>query len=278
MRRLRNALLPAGLALVATTSMAGAAPTAVDLQIDIVAGTSLRGARFVPNGGSATLAGPTFWAGVELSLITPQPASARIRFELAEGLRWGRDEPDPTEQCTATPTTGVCQSPQLQPISGGTGSGWAWEIIAARAGSYVLRAEILDASDTDPVESNNTASVTIVVTEPSTGGGSGGGGGTATASVSAGAVKLSPAKPKAGSTLVASVRVTRGGAPVKPAGIACSATIGKTKVKGGAKSSSGLASCLFKTPRSGKGKTMLGSVSFTAGGQSFTKRFSARLG
>lgn len=277
MRHLRTALLPAALALAATTSMAGAAPTAVDLQIDIVAGTSLRATQFVPNGGSATIVGPTFWAGVELSLITPQPASARIRFELPEGLRWGRDEPDPTEQCAATPTTGVCQSPQLQPITGGTGSGWAWEIVAARTGSFVLRAEILDASDSDPVESNNTAAVTIVVTAPSTGGGSGGGG-TGTASTSAGAVKLSPAKPKAGSTLVASVRVTRGGSPVKPVGIACTATVGKTKVKGGAKSSSGLASCLFRTPKAGKGKTMLGSVSFRAGGQAFAKRFSARLG
>lgn len=278
MRLLRSAVLLAMLVFAATTSMAGAAPTAVDLQIDIVAGTSIRGARFVPNGGSATIAGPTFWAGVELSLITPQPASARIRFELPEGLRWGRDEPDPTEQCTATPTTGVCQSPQLQPITGGTGTGWVWEIVAARAGSYALRAEILDASDSDPVAGNNTAAVTIVVTEPSTGGGSGGSGGTGTATVSASAVKLSPAKPKAGSTLVASVRVTRGGSPVKPTGIACSASVGSAKVKGGAKSSSGLASCLFKTPKSGKGKTMLGSVSFTAGGQSFTKRFSAKLG
>jgi hypothetical protein len=65
---------------------------------------------------------------------------------------------------------------------------------------------------------------------------------------------------------------------VTPTGIACAATIGKTKVNGGAKSSSGAASCLFKTPTSAKGKKMLGSVSFTAGGQSFTKRFSARLG
>ena len=96
--------------------------------------------------------------------------------------------------------------------------------------------------------------------------------------VTAGAVKLSPAKAKAGSTLVASVRVTKGGSPVRPARIACSASVGGAKVRGGARSSSGLASCLFKTPKSGKGKTMVGSVSFTAGGQRFAKRFAARLG
>jgi len=33
-----------------------------------------------------------------------------------------------------------------------------------------------------------------------------------------------------------------------------------------------------ETPRSGKGKTVLGSVAFTADGQSFTKRFAAKLG
>jgi hypothetical protein len=49
-------------------------------------------------------------------------------------------------------------------------------------------------------------------------------------------------------------------------------------MKGASKTASGVASCLFKTPKSAKGKTLLGSVSFAAGGTSFTKRFSARLG
>lgn len=278
MRLLRNALLPAALVLATVTSVAGAAPTSVDLYVDIGVGPSLREARAVPNGGTTTITGLTFWAGPGVELITPQAATARVRFELPEGLRWGRDEPDATEQCTSTPSTAICETLPLEPITGRTGVGWAWEIVAARAASYVLKAEIVSASDTDPVPANNTASITVVVTEPAAGGGSGSGGGTGTSSVSASAVKLSPAKPKAGSTLVASVRVTRGGSAMKPTGIACSATIGKTKVKGGAKSSSGLASCLFKTPKAGKGKTMLGSVSFRAGGQNFTKRFSAKLG
>lgn len=54
--------------------------------------------------------------------------------------------------------------------------------------------------------------------------------------------------------------------------------MGGVKVKGGAKAASGLASCLFTTPKSAKGKTLAGSVSFRAGGQPFTKRFSVRLG
>ena len=78
--------------------------------------------------------------------------------------------------------------------------------------------------------------------------------------------------------MVASVRVTKGGSPVRPSGIACAASIGGSKVKGGAKAASGVASCLFKTPKSAKGKAMSGSISFRAGGRAFKKRFSARLG
>ena len=41
---------------------------------------------------------------------------------------------------------------------------------------------------------------------------------------------------------------------------------------------SGLASCLFKTPKSAKGKAMTGSIAFRAGGTAFTKRFATTLG
>ncbi|HUF75777.1 MAG TPA: hypothetical protein VMM35_05830, partial [Longimicrobiales bacterium] len=53
-----------------------------------------------------------------------------------------------------------------------------------------------------------------------TGGGGGGSGGGGTG-VSASAAKLTPAKPKAGSAVTATVRVTAGGAPIRPTGIAC---------------------------------------------------------
>src|SRR6185503_6594437 len=94
--------------------------------------------------------------------------------------------------------------------------------------------------------------ITIVVDETTGGGpgGGGGGGGDTSAAAKASAVKLSPAKPRAGSSVVASVRVTKGGSPLRPTGIACAASIGKVKVKGASRSASGLALCLFKTPKS----------------------------
>lgn len=74
------------------------------------------------------------------------------------------------------------------------------------------------------------------------------------------------------------MRVTDGGAPVRPTAIACTGTIGSAKIKGTGKAASGTASCVYRTPKAAKGKTLKGTVSFTARGRKFTKRFSARLG
>ncbi len=251
------------------TAAAGA-PTAVDIQIDIAVGPSETGTRFVPNGGTATVTGLTFWAGPEVNLITPEPATAKVRFELSEGLRWGRDEPDPTEQCTSTPSTGVCETLPLAPIGGQSGFGWAWELVAERPGSYVLRAEIIEASDSDPVTANNTSVVTVVVTEtapPPTPG-----------NARVGAAKLSPAKPKAGSTVVASVRMTAGGSPVRPSSVTCTGKAGTAKLRGTGRAGNGSATCTYRTPRKAKGKMLRGAISFTVLGAKFTRRFSAKLG
>ncbi len=93
----------------------------------------------------------------------------------------------------------------------------------------------------------------------------------------AGVAKLAPAKPRAGSSVTASVRVTAGGAGVKPTKVTCAGTIGRAKVKGKPRAAAGAAKCVYRTPRAAKGKTLKGSVSFTTGGKRFTKRFSVRL-
>jgi hypothetical protein len=269
------AALGAAIGTGVSVGAAGAAPTAVDVQLDIGAATQ-RGQNLplIPNGGTVTVTRLNFVAGTVAELITSQPAAVKVRLELAPGLSWGSDLPDPTEDCTSTPTSGECQTPALQPITGQTGWGWQWDVVAERAGSYVIRSAIIEASEPDPDQSNNSSSITVVVA-PS--GGPGGGGGGGTAAVVAGGVKLAPAKPTAGATFVASVRVTRGGSPVRPAGVTCSGSIGKAKVKGAPKAASGIASCRFKTPKSAKGKALAGTMSFRAGGQRFTKRFTARL-
>jgi hypothetical protein len=271
-----------GTALLIVAGTAGAAASQVDIALNIGASTRPNPRTLIPNGETTTVTSRNFYAFVSIDLITPTPGGRpKVRVELGGGLRWGADDPDPADLCTSTPTIGECQTPELVPITGQSGGGWFWDVVAPGNGTYTLSAAIVEAAEPDPDPSNNRSSITIVVNE-SAGGGSGeggsGGGGGGSASISASAVKLSPAKPRAGSTLVASVRVTRGGSPVKPTGVACAATVGKTKIRGGVRSSSGVASCLFKTPKSGKGKTMVGSVSFRAGGQSFQRRFVSRLG
>jgi hypothetical protein len=269
----RLATVAAIAATVATlTTTAGAAAAAVDIQIDVVVGASPTTARPVPNGSTVTVTGLRFAAGMDIALITAQPAAARVRFTLPEGLAWGPDLPDPGEQCVGTASTGECQTPELEPITGRNAVGWGWDVVAARTGSYVLRAEILSASQPDPEPSNDTASVTVVVTDapsppppPSAGG------------ARVGAAKLSPARPKAGSTVVASVRMTAGGDPTRPSGITCAGTAGATKVRGVGRAGNGSATCTYRTPRSAKGKLLRGAVSFTAVGARYTKRFSVRL-
>jgi hypothetical protein len=262
MRLRRNILLPIAMGalgvLTSATVSSTAAVAANDIAIQV--GFGSRGSI-----DSRTTTVSPFTLSVSVSGSVPAPVT--IVVELPDGLRWD-SVPSPTDGCTGT-TRVVCVG-RLESSSGGTFAFWAWRVVAERPGSYAIRAAVTS-TDQDPDLSNDSFTFRFRVVHPA-----GGGGGPA--SLSASAVRLSPAQPKAGSTLVASVRVTKGGSAVKPTGIACSASIGGAKVKGGAKSSSGLASCIFKTPRSGKGKTMLGSVSFTAGGQSFTKRFSARLG
>ena len=232
------------------------------------------------NGGTATVTRKNFVVHAEVDLITAASGGRpTIQLQLGEGLRWGTDYPDAADGCTSMQTTALCKSPvDLQPVTGQSSLGYYYDIIATQSGSFAYSAEIVDTADVDPVLSNNRSAITIVVNETSGGGSGGGGSAGGGASVRAGSVKLSPVKPKAGSTVVASVRVTKGGSAVRPVGVSCVASIGKATTKGAPTSKSGVASCRFKTPRSAKGKSLTGSISFRAGGSPFSRQFVARLG
>ena len=119
--------------------------------------------------------------------------------------------------------------------------------------------------------------VRVQVAAPSGGGGGGGGSGGGGASVAASGVKVSPAHPKAGATVTASIGVTRGGSPVRVGHVTCAATAGSAKVPGRGQHGLGSASCAFKTSAAEKGRVLRGSVSVSAGGKSLRRSFSARL-
>ena len=250
--------------MLAAVASSSAAPAATDVSITLGFG----------QGGSVETGKTTITARsfrisviVEASSFVPEPV--RLGIRLSDGLRWGSD---PTDGCTGTAPAVCTGTTTTGSGNGGNFAFWSWPIQAERTGQFEITASV-EGNGLDPDTSNNTATFRFEVVSPT---GGGGGGGSASA-VTTSAVKLSPAKPKAGSTLVASVRVTKGGSAVRPSAIGCAASIGRVKVKGASNAANGVAACLFKTPRSAKGKSFAGSVSFRAGGSSFTKRFAATL-
>ena len=223
----------------------------------------------VPNGGTKTLSKLSFVAGAVLTSVGPDPVGVHMRFELPPGLHWGADAPDPSEDCTGTVTGGDCRtSADLDPNQFKGDVGWAWNVVADAPGSYVLKAEILETStpDTDPTD--NSSSVTVVITGSSNGSASG---------VATGAVKLSPEAPRAGSVVVARVRVTSGGSPTRPTKLACGARVGAVAIPGRAHATVGTAACVLRTQKSMSGKTLRGTLTFTAVGTRIVKHFAAKL-
>ena len=190
-----------------------------------------------------------------------------LRIALPEGLRWGRDAPDPTEGCTVS-TSVVCTEKLTANDVGTVGGEWIWDIVAERPGFYEITASV-EAEQPDPDLSNNSFTSKLEVVQPPTGEGG---------SVAASTVRLTPVKPKAGSAVTATVRVAAAGTPVRPVRITCSGSVGGATLKGTPRAGSGSATCLYRPPKTAKGKTLRGTISFTAREKRFTKRFSTKLG
>jgi hypothetical protein len=248
-------------AAVACTSSAGASPAAAD--ITVILGFGTLGTLETTTKTTSQTFGLS--AIVEASSTAQEPV--RLTIRLGDGLQWGSNAPDAAHGCSGA-AAAVCTGKTGGSSSSGNFAFWAWRVTAAGPGTYEVTASV-EGEGPDPDTSNNTALFRFQVVSSRGGGGS--------AKVSAGSVKLAPAKPKAGSTVVASVRVTKGGSPLRPTGVTCAASLGGVKAKGGPKAASGVASCVFKTPKSAKGKSLAGSISFRAGGSAFTKRFAVRL-
>lgn len=219
------------------------------------------------NTGVTTTASKSF----RISIIAESSASASeqlvLNIRLGDGLAWGPDAPDAGDGCKGT-APAICTGTTEFGQSGNF-KFWTWEVVAASTGAFEITASV-STNLVDPDLSNNSTTFRFEVTSPTVGGGG-------SAAISASAVKLSPSKPIAGSSVVAVVRVTKGGAPMRPSGVVCTASIGSVSLKGTGKAALGIASCLFKPPKRTIGKTLRGSVAFSAGGTSVTKRFAAKL-
>jgi hypothetical protein len=281
----RRRFRPTQLAAAGIVAVIVAAPSAVDasagpvaravakVSLNITVDQALANRQttptIVPNGGTTTLSKPSFIAGAVITSSGPDPVGVHMRFELPPGLRWGSDAPDPSENCTGTATVGDCRtSADLDPNQFRGDAGWAWNVVADAPGSYVLKAEIVETSTSDTDPTDNSSSVTVVITGSGNGSGSG---------VTTSAVKLSPAAPRAGSVVVARVRVTSGGSPIRPTKPSCSAKVGAVAISGSAHATIGTATCALRTKKGMSGKTLRGTLSFTAGGTRIVKHFAAKL-
>lgn len=252
-------------------SSAPAAPAGADLRIDIGVSKELntQGFPIIPNGGTRTFEGLDFSAGFQVVLVNQEAGGAKIRFQLAEGLRWGADAPDAEEMCVNTGSAAECTIPTRQPVLTQDIWGIGWDVVADRPGSYVLRAEIVETTPPpDPNPSDNSASATVILTEDLE---------MDTGFVTTSSVRLTPSRPRAGSVVAATVRVTASDGQVRPTRIACAGTIAGAKIKGTPRAAVGAATCTYRTPRSARGKRLRGGVSFTARGARYTERFSTRL-
>lgn len=271
MRHLGQAVLAAALA-VGALAAAFAQPAAGDTGQDDVSLAIQLASHYQPVAGAST--GPSFQLIFNVNPRVGLIQVVKLTVALPDGLRWGYDGPDPGEGCQGT-APAVCTKQLALDSAGTVGGAWGWDVLADRPGTYEVTATV-ETTLPDPDMSNNTATLQFQVTEPSSSG-SGGGGTTTKTSVTASAAKVKPVRPKAGSTVVATVRVTSGGARVRPARITCAGKIGGKKVKGRRRSAAGSAACRFATPRGAKGKLLRGTVSFTARSKRITKRFAVRL-
>ena len=188
-----------------------------------------------------------------------------MRTTIPDGLRVATP-PAASAGCTGT-TSIICVT-KLQD-TGIVFFQYDFGLVADRAGTYSITATV-EGERPDPNTANNSNTLQFQVTLPS-----GGGGGSASVAVSS--AKATPSKPKAGSPVTFSASVKVGGEPAKPSKVTCAAKLGGKAKAGTSRAATGSASCRYTTKKADKGKTLAGSMKVTAGGTTFTKRFSSKL-
>jgi hypothetical protein len=265
MKRLRPTLLLATLGLVALAPSLTPAATARPATDDVMLTITLGRAGGTPLPGTTTEAnfGLLFLVETQVGVVQ----AVKLTVGLPDGLRWGRDAPDPGEGCQGA-APAICTQTLAANPGGTVGGGYYWDVVADHLGSYEVTATV-EPTEPDPNLSNNTSTFRFEVVQPASSPGA--------AAAVASAAKLTPAKPRAGSLVTATVRVVAGGAPVTPARVTSTGQVGGATVKGTPGAASGSATCRYRTPRTAHVKALRGTISFTARSTMFTKRFSTRL-
>jgi hypothetical protein len=247
----------------ASAASAPAAATTADSYVSVA--VRYPGVTYGPRTDGATVTVPTFAfrAGIYYKNLGPNAVRVTIQFDLPPGLQWAGAPPTAAQGCTSTPTSTVCKTP-LVPFGDDVADDeyyTEWDVVADHPGTYTLHDAVVSASTPDPNASNNASTVTAVV-EPA---------------LHVTGLRLSPTRPRAGSTLTARLGFTAGGQSVTPDSVTCAATVAGKRVRATPSAASGAARCSIRTPRNTRGEALRGTLSLALGGATLTRRFTARI-
>ena len=168
--------------------------------------------------------------------------------------------------CSAAAAVVVCHPAET--VTGGAADSFTVSFRASAAGTETVRATVASAQTIDPDSANDSASVSTAVEN-------------AAPKLTTHRPELTPARPKRGKALVASIAVVRAasGSWVHPTRLSCSVHVGSRKVKSSATYRSGRAACKVTVPMSAQSGAAINVVlAVTVGEQGVTKRFTTRVG
>jgi hypothetical protein len=216
--------------------------------------------------GAAPVAGQQFRVVASIEALPPPPASSppfdfTTTFTLAAGLQLVKvSQTYNAARCTTSGSSTTCSGR----VIGGDkyAESYQLDLKAARPGPYEIKSVIRVDGQTDTNPGNNSAELSVMVGE---------------AAVAVSSFRLSPAPPRAGRALQATLLLARAGAPTRPDRVTCRATVGGRALIGRAVRLANGARCLWTLPATAKSKRVAGSISATAGGRTLNRSFTASV-
>jgi hypothetical protein len=212
--------------------------------------------------GGAPVAGQQFRviASIEgLPAGATPPFSYSITFTLSSGL----DLVKVSQQFNAARCSLGAQVTCTGSVIGGTIDSDAYRLdLRGSAGSHTVRSAVRVEGQTDTDPANNASELNLTVRD---------------AVVAVSAFRLFPTPPRAGRPLQATLLLGRGGTPVRPDRVLCKVAVGGKALVGRTVRLANGGRCVWALRASAKGKRLAGSISATAGGKTFTRRFAANV-
>jgi hypothetical protein len=131
-----------------------------------------------------------------------------------------------------------------------------YRLLARSPGRYAVTIRLTSTGRPDPASDNDRATTEIVVKAP-------------TVAVVAGRAVATPTVPRAGRPFALTLPLTRAGAPVIPASVRCTATLGGRVLVGARAALVGRARCTWRIPTGSAGAKLRATLVATARGQTF---------